>query len=46
MGVPFEGHSNLQVEGQRTEVIWGHTPTSHIFKIFTFKFLMQSLKQK
>ena len=26
MGVSFEGHSNLQVKGQRTEVISGHTP--------------------
>ena len=26
MGVSFKSHSKLQVEGHRTEVIWGHTP--------------------
>lgn len=52
MGVSFKNHSKLQVEGQRTKVMGSFEvtpPTSQIpkiFKIFTFKFLMQSLKQK
>ena len=53
MGVSFKNHSKLQVEGQRTKVMGSFEvippPTSQIpkmYKIFTFKFLMQSLKQK
>ena len=34
MGVSFKHHSKLQVEGQRTEVIWGHIPQLHKFQKF------------
>ena len=35
MGVSFKSHSKLQVEGQRTEVIWGHLPIFTNFKNFS-----------
>ena len=34
MGVSIKGHSKLQIEGQRTEVIWGHIPKLHKSKKF------------